>query len=231
MNENYFVLSDIHGCRKELNLILNTILSKNSNPHFIFLGDYVDRGKDSKGVVSDLIDLSKDYKCIFLKGNHEDMLLDRTLGKNAQGNRWDRNGNDATISSYGNLQNILKVHGDFYQNLKLTFETKEFLFVHGGLEPNVPLEKQNEERMLWIRHEFIDSDFDFGKIILYGHTPEFPIRIGFKKICVDTGCVYGNYLTALQLNKFEYFSVKLGDEKTNVGRLDRNILGNNNIRI
>ncbi len=231
MNKEVFVLTDIHGCRNELNVVLDYILNKYSNLKFIFLGDYVDRGPDSKGVVGDLIQLNKDYECVFLKGNHEDMLLDRVKGLNLQGDRWDRNGNDATISSYGNLSNILKVHGEFYDSLKLYFETNKYIFVHGGLEPGVNLQSQDEHKMLWIREDFINSDYDFKKVVIYGHTPKFPIRVNFKKVCVDTGCVYGHYLTALKLSDFEYFSVAKGEKNINVYQLDRNILRDNHINL
>ncbi len=231
MSKVTFVLSDIHGCRKEMNLLLSKILKRFNSPNFIFLGDYVDRGKDSKGVVDDLLQLRNNYECVFLIGNHEDMLLDRAKGINAFGNRWDKNGNDATIFSYGSLSNILKIHGDFYENLNLYYEEKDFLFVHGGLEPNLSLEEQDYQTMLWIRDDFIYSDYDFGKIIIYGHTPQFPIRITFKKICVDTGCVYGKNLTALKLDDFSYFTVPLGGSKIDSGRLDRNALLENNITL
>ncbi len=227
MNENLFVISDIHGCRRELTLLLDNILKMYRSPSFVFVGDYVDRGEDSKGVVDDLLNLSKDYRCIFLMGNHEDMLLDRVTNENKFGSRWDRNGNEATISSYGGLQNILKVHGGFYTNLKLSYEIDGFLFVHGGLKPG--LEETSRQEMLWIRDEFIYSDYDFGKIVIYGHTPSYPIRITYKKICVDTGCVYGGYLTALNLNNFEALHLKLGEKKIDFQRLDRNTLRDNNI--
>ena len=226
---NTFILSDIHGCRSELNVLLDYILANFSDPEFIFLGDYVDRGKDSRGVVEDLLQLARNYKCEFLMGNHENMLLDRTLGINAFGDRWDRNGNDATISSYGNLSNIMRIHGDFYNNLKPYYELDDFIFVHGGLEPGKPLEQQEIQTMIWIRNDFIYSDYDFGKIVIYGHTPSFPIRITFKKICVDTGCVYGENLTALSLGNFEYYTVPLGGRKIDFARLDRNSLRENNI--
>ena len=96
-------------------------------------------------------------------------------------------------------------HEEFYRELRLYYETPEFIFVHGGLKPGVPLEEQQEDDLLWIRGEFITSPEDFGRLVIFGHTPfKQPLQMP-NKIGIDTGAVYGNYLTCLKLPEKEFF--------------------------
>jgi serine/threonine protein phosphatase 1 len=123
------------------------------------------------------------------------------------------NGGLATLDSYSNgesqdVTNLIPMtHLDFFSNLSIYYETDHYIFVHAGLKANVPLEEQNEWDMLWIREEFICSDFDFGKRVIFGHTPfQKPIVLN-NKIGIDTGAVYGNKLTCLELPAEKFYSV------------------------
>lgn len=102
---------------------------------------------------------------------------------------------------------IPTTHLDFFRDLSIYYETDQYIFVHAGLKANVPLEEQNEWDMLWIRQEFIYSDFDFGKRVIFGHTPfQKPIVLD-NKIGIDTGAVYGNKLTCVELPAEKFYSV------------------------
>jgi serine/threonine protein phosphatase 1 len=123
------------------------------------------------------------------------------------------NGGGATLESYakGNVENKTPLfppeHLEFFDNLRLYYETPDYLFVHGGLKPAVPIDQQQEWDMLWIRDEFISSDFDFGKRIIFGHTPFRKPLVLDNKIGIDTGAVYGNKLTCLELPAVQFVSV------------------------
>lgn len=178
----------------------------------VFLGDYIDRGPDSFSVVSYLIDLKK--KCqnaIFLKGNHEEMLegfisgTDRTM--------FLANGGEQTLRSYLKRQYhpssspIPDDHLDFFRSLLPYYETEHFIFVHAGLKAGVDLQQQNSHDLLWIRKQFLQSDYDFGKTVVFGHTPFTEPHISHKKIGIDTGAVYGNKLTCVELPEMVFYSV------------------------
>ena len=96
-------------------------------------------------------------------------------------------------------------HRQFYQGLLLYYETPEYIFVHGGLKPGVALADQVEDDLLWIRGEFITSQEDFGRRVIFGHTPFKQPLLMPNKIGIDTGAVYGNFLTALKLPEEEFF--------------------------
>lgn len=98
-------------------------------------------------------------------------------------------------------------HWQFYDTLKLFYETDDYIFVHAGLKPGVALYEQQEEDLLWIRKEFISSDYNFGKRVIFGHTPMRAPYIRENKIGIDTGAVYGNKLTCVVLPEEKFYSV------------------------
>jgi serine/threonine protein phosphatase 1 len=116
------------------------------------------------------------------------------------------NGGTSTLVSYGLVDSdagkridIPPEHLDFFRGLIPYYETEDYIFVHAGLKPGISLYNQDPTDMLWIRHDFIDSDYDFGKKIIFGHTPLPRPFFGAGKIGIDTGAVYGGKLTCLQL--------------------------------
>jgi serine/threonine protein phosphatase 1 len=209
--ERIFAIGDIHGCFDKLIALMEIIDVDLERDTLLFIGDYIDRGTQSKEVVDYLIDLSRQSgNVVFLKGNHELMLEQYLNGTNQFG--FLANGGLATLDSYSkggapdetNL--IPTTHLDFFRDLRIYYETDQYIFVHAGLKPGVPLEEQNEWDMLWIREEFIYSDFDFGKRVIFGHTP-FQKPIVFEnKIGIDTGAVYGNKLTCVELPAERFYS-------------------------
>lgn len=210
--ERIFAVGDIHGCVDKLVSLMDIIDVDLKKETLVFMGDYIDRGPHSKEVVDYLIDLARGgNRVVFLKGNHELMLQNYLSGKDKLSFLY--NGGEATLGSYmkgGGLNEanlIPPEHLDFFDNLRLYYETENYIFVHGGLKANIPLEHQDEWDMLWIRDEFIYSDFDFGKLVIFGHTPFREPLILDNKIGIDTGAVYGNKLTCVELSAMKFFSV------------------------
>jgi serine/threonine protein phosphatase 1 len=180
----------------------------------VFVGDYLDRGPDAARVVDFIIDLKKNYNpenIICLMGNHERMFLDFLEGH--QEMFFLLNGGTETVISYwGNRwetreRRLPPGHEHFFATLKPYYETEDYIFVHGGLRPGLPLAAQQEEDLLWIRKEFILSEFDFGRRVIFGHTPVRTPLIMANKIGIDTGAVYGNKLTCVLLPEEQFFSV------------------------
>jgi serine/threonine protein phosphatase 1 len=111
------------------------------------------------------------------------------------------------MQSYDRNSPFPSAHFMFYLNLELYYETNDFIFIHAGLKPGVPLELQTEEDLLWIRHEFLASNYDFGKTIVFGHTPFEEPYITPGRIGLDTGAVYGGPLTCMELTSRRLISV------------------------
>lgn len=206
-----FAIGDIHGLYDKLTNLIYT-LPINDDDLLIFLGDYIDRGPDSKKVVDFLIDLKKSRKeelTVFLKGNHEVMFLDYIQGKNIE--LFFYNGGGETIKNYteNGRFSVPDEHIQFYKSLLPLYETDNYVFVHGGLKPGVAIKNQSEEDLFWIRGDFIFSDYNFGKKIIYGHTPSKTFLPYFDKykIGIDTGAIYGGVLSAIMLPDEKIFSV------------------------
>ncbi|HEW91733.1 MAG TPA: serine/threonine protein phosphatase [Thermotogaceae bacterium] len=205
-----YVIGDIHGCFKSLRNLID-ILPLKSDDKLIFLGDYIDRGPNSKEVVEFLIQLSKSYECVFIRGNHEQMLLD-SFKESVISQIWYFNGAAATLKSYGGISKIPTSHMDFFVSTKYYHIIENLFFVHAGVKPKVALENQRLEDFLWIRDEFIYSDDPLpGFKIIFGHTPfEKPLILP-DKIGLDTGCVYGGNLSCLCLEENTIFQVPCSD--------------------
>ncbi|HPC24750.1 MAG TPA: metallophosphoesterase family protein [Fervidobacterium sp.] len=201
-----WAIGDVHGCLNSLEKLIGQISPKDGDK-LIFLGDYIDRGPDSKGTIDFLCSLSKTVDCVFLRGNHEQMLLN-VLDNNEDPYRWVINGARDTWRSYGNMQNILtyEEHMEFFRSTKYYHieesvektngDIEKYLFVHAGIRPNVPIERQDPQELIWIREEFIFKRHNLDCIVVFGHTPLEDVLVEKDKIGIDTGCVYGGKLTA-----------------------------------
>lgn len=188
-----YAIGDIHGQYDELIKMLDT-LSPTSDDTVVFLGDYIDRGLKSPEVLDELIKLrDANTNWQFLFGNHEQLFLDYYIQNGLRFGQytWLQNGGDVTRDSYKpkTLSDYEKAifqftipqqHLDFITGLDLWYETDEYFFVHGGVIPEAPLDdsKDYPDTMLWARDGFIDSDWDWGKKIIFGHTPAYKKKWG-----------------------------------------------------
>ncbi len=213
MDGNLYAIGDIHGSLDSLERLMDKISPDLTRDRLVFVGDYIDRGPQSRGVVAYIIrlqNLARSGHIICLKGNHEAMLLAFLKGEPAE--MFLFNGGMATLEDYwdddwvGDRESLVLPpdHARFYQDLQLYYETPDFIFVHGGLKPGLPLTEQVENDLLWIRGEFIASPKDFGRRVIFGHTPFKQPLVLPNKIGIDTGAVYGNFLTCLKLPEEEF---------------------------
>jgi len=207
-----YAIGDIHGCFDKLKALMDKVDIDLKSDTLVFIGDYIDRGKYSFEVVEYLIDLKSRFpNTVFLKGNHEEMLEKYLAG-------FDKltylvNGGQQALDSY--MRNcsqpdgpqIPRAHLDFFGSLQLYYQTDDYIFVHAGLKSKVPLETQKMDDLLWIRGKFIKSDYNFGKQVVFGHTPLPEPLVQPNKIGIDTGAVYGGKLTCVRLPDLVFFSV------------------------
>lgn len=229
-----FAIGDLHGCRAELEVMLTAIgQSEKLTPADIvlFIGDYVDRGPDSKGVIELLLAFAKAHpKTIFLKGNHEDMLLAYLGLPGRDGMAYLMNGGTQFLMSYGlamgegpppTPEEVFAVlppeHLEFLKNLDTYVLLPDFIFAHAGLNPLRDLRLQVEDDVLWIRDEFISNRHYFGRPIVFGHTPYEDVLFNLPfKIGIDTGCVYGNKLSCIETRERKILQVSSGSTKVTV---------------
>lgn len=201
IRQRLLAVGDIHGCLDHLERLMDRVAPTPSD-RIVFLGDYIDRGPDGRGVIDYLIDFGRRFpKSVFIKGNHEAMFLDFLAGRNPW--LFLYNGGASTLESYreeGGVR-IPKTHLDFLENLPLYYETGGFIFVHAGMRPGKSLEEQQEKDLLWIRDEFIRSSFDWGKTVVFGHTPQQTPLLEKNRVCVDTGAVFGNALSCCDVER------------------------------
>jgi serine/threonine protein phosphatase 1 len=216
--ERIYAIGDVHGCARLLDALLARINADTAGARrrLVFLGDYVDRGEDSKGVIDRLLTLgAQEPDTIFLKGNHEQAILDflEDPGRNEDWLHW---GGDKTLESYGvadiwsktpdRLASELKermpqAHVEFIEKLELWRILGDYAFVHAGFRPGVPLPDQTEADCLWIRGEFHNAAPDGRpkETVVHGHHPvKKPQDLGWR-IAVDTGAVWSDALTAVAL--------------------------------
>jgi len=212
-NERIFILGDIHGCLDMLKRMMDKIKWQPDKDRLIFLGDYIDRGKNPKGVVDYILALEKissHIQCLI--GNHEAAFLDYLTGREKR--LFLINGGYSTLESYdkgrdGQKNSLVPPdHLEFYESLETYLDLDDYYVVHAGFRPGIPLTKQNFEDMIWIRDPFIFSAHDFGKKVIFGHTPFSEPLILENKIGLDTGAVYGNKLTCLELPEFKFHFVE-----------------------
>ncbi|MEY9180591.1 metallophosphoesterase family protein [Bradyrhizobium sp. USDA 313] len=202
MSQTY-AIGDLHGCLDQLKQLVELCErdAGEGRSKFVFLGDYIDRGPDSRGVVEFLMDLQRwsPDEIICLRGNHEDLLLAALEGEDAE-LVWRQNGAQFTLASYKakTPRDIPITHLDWLRSLPVFHDDGIRFFVHAGVHPDRPLHLQRRRDLLWIREPFLSSDKDFGRLIVHGHTP---LSSGIpdqrsNRLNIDTGAVYGRALTS-----------------------------------
>jgi serine/threonine protein phosphatase 1 len=198
-----YAVGDIHGSLDKLKGLIAACCkhADGRDMSLVFLGDYIDRGWQSAGVVRFLmsLELETPERIIALKGNHEAWALS-VLDDSTALSVWLRNGGGATLSSYGvnDVGDLPRAHLNWMRALRLSYDDGRRFFVHAGVNPALPLDAQKEEDMLWIREPFLTDDREYGRLIVHGHTP---LVAGVPELCgnrlnLDTAAVFGGPLTA-----------------------------------
>ena len=223
-----YAIGDIHGQLDQLldleaQIAADAASSDAERRVLIYLGDYVDRGSASAGVIEHMIAAPpQGFERGTLKGNHEALLLEFLIDPDA-GTNWVINGGDAALASYGidveddvpgDEDRLLSLHRRFtaalppahrafLEGLATSHAEGDYFFAHAGIRPGVPLEAQDPVDLIWIRYPFLQSKADFGKVVVHGHTPDSEPVERSNRIGIDTGAVYGGRLTALVLDRAE----------------------------
>lgn len=201
----YYAIGDIHGKSDMLEIALKHLVGKlQRNDTVIFLGDYIDRGEDSRGVIKIIKSfLGTHDNVVALRGNHEAMMLSAYDNPEIEP-LWLQNGGIEMLLSYGDTiedwRNRIPMEDlEFLSSTITEWSVRHFHFVHAGVVPPgvIPDLPMGLDPRLWIRDEFIQSDSDFGKIIVFGHTVQFDNKplVMHNKIGLDTGAVFGGRLS------------------------------------
>ena len=217
-----YAVGDIHGradLLDHLHALIDTDFRERSTPvvHLVYLGDYVDRGPNSAGVLEQLATGPSDFvKVTLLRGNHEEMLL-RFLDDPSVGPAWRQLGGLETLHSYGiDVSSVLKDEGypglsarlyeaipqhhlAMLDRLEPSFTIGDYFFCHAGVRPGIPLEQQQAEDLTWIRAPFLEAKEDFGKVVVHGHSPTDQPDLRANRINIDTGAYATGRLTCLVL--------------------------------
>ncbi len=219
-----YAIGDIHGRDDLLEDLLGQITDHAAHHPadkrvIVFLGDYVDRGWQSRQVLNRLSKLEMpDFDTVFLKGNHEEALLS-FLEDPYILDSWRQYGGLETLHAYGLkdlnfradedylrevhcsfVEAFPQQHRSFLEGLPSSYELGGYLFAHAGVRPGVPLEQQEERDLRWIRDEFLESHIDFGKRVVHGHCPEEEPQVRPNRIGIDTGAYITGVLTAAVLD-------------------------------
>jgi serine/threonine protein phosphatase 1 len=216
-NSRQIAVGDIHGCAKTFRVLVRDELRLTSSDHLIVLGDMIDRGPDSKGVIDEIIALKeRGIRVQVLQGNHEEMMINASQS-NESNDYWIRNGGQETLDSFGvkYVSDIPSTYLDFIRHTEIYVETAEYIFVHAGLNFNKSDPFSDYDSMKWIRKMEVDPTKIGNRTIVHGHVPApLPLLLKLRKfnINLDAGCVYkdipgmGNLL-AYDVSNKKFFSV------------------------
>lgn len=214
--QRVYAVGDIHGCLERLielheQIAADVTARPADDIWLVHLGDYVDRGPESAQVVEWLLagPPVPDATCVNLMGNHEEMMLSAVAAtEQGPANHWLTNGGADALMSWGVPRNtphktwaehIPKEHLIFLRDLRLHHVVGPYFFVHAGIRPGVPIDKQARADLLWIREPFLSSKADHGSIVVHGHTPRQEPTVRANRIGIDTGAVIGGVLTCVVL--------------------------------
>jgi serine/threonine protein phosphatase 1 len=218
-SERIYAIGDIHGrldlLERAIAAIQRDVEERGPAALTVTLGDYVDRGPESRGVLDRLAGDPFPTPYVALKGNHE-ALLEEFLTDATTGSYWRQQGGAQTLQSYGirlgrligsNFATAQKqfeaalpqAHRQFLDSLKISFTRGAYFFCHAGVRPEVPLDQQSDHDMLWIRDDFLSSSRNFGKIVVHGHTPVPEPVVLPNRISIDTGAFMTGRLTCVAL--------------------------------
>lgn len=219
-DERVYAIGDIHGCLAETELLLQQIkldsdYRDEARTYVIFLGDVVDRGPDSKGVIELLMNFPYSFaEPVFIMGNHEEMMVRGLMSEPDVLPNWLKYGGYACAESYGvskrklmgqdpsSLQRILRPaiprrHVEFLAGFLDYVQFGDFLFTHAGIRPGIPLERQASRELRWIREPFLSFEGNHGVMVVHGHTISPEIEIKGNRIGLDTGAYQTGRLSAV----------------------------------
>lgn len=221
-DQRLYAIGDIHGRLDLLNRLLSMIEADArayplKSRKIIFLGDYVDRGMDSRGVLARLIQpMPEGMQALFLRGNHDDMLLQFLDGEDDVLGGWLQLGGTSTLASYGVnpfsaagkpeilrqalIQKMPPEHRSFLEQTLFSVTLGDYTFVHAGLRPGVGMTEQTNEDKMWIRGDFLFSEQAFETMVVHGHTIKPEADIKANRIGIDTGAFATGHLTCLVLD-------------------------------
>lgn len=215
-----YAIGDIHGCAAELDRLHALIaedaarLADGLKAVRVYLGDYVDRGPDSKGVIDRLIEARETGDAVFLIGNHDAELM-AYLGDPATLARWRAIGATETLASYGMppppvnpspaalaayaaqfRMQVPEAHMAFLQALRPCWRSGDLFFAHAGVRPGLKLDEQSVQDLMWIREPFLSSGRNFGAFVVHGHSSGYRIDMRANRLCIDTGAYATGALSA-----------------------------------
>ena len=208
-------IGDLHGCRLQLAKLLDAI-APTADDTLVFLGDYVDRGPDSRGVIDKLIELKSQFRCVFLRGNHE-LMMSRSRTSTSEHRMWLQVGGAQTLGSYGKtpgrsgtLDDVPEAHWKFFDDCFDYHETDAHLFVHATVLADKPMVEQTEDSLFW---DFFEEPIAHvsGKTMICGHSSqkEGTILDHGTAICIDTFAYGGGNLTALDVHSYDYWQADI----------------------
>jgi serine/threonine protein phosphatase 1 len=217
--ERIYAIGDIHGRLDCLDSIMSQISydeagRDKADTTIVFLGDLIDRGADSRGVIERAMDIAGRYKTVFLMGNHEEILIRAWEGDSRAAALLHRVGGRETVMSYGvpasdydagDLGELMTLVGDrippehieFLREFRESYLHGDYLFVHAGIRPGIPLAAQDPLDMRWIRREFLDDSRDHGPMVIHGHSITEDVDLQTNRIGIDTGAFASGKLTAI----------------------------------
>ncbi|HEX4173630.1 MAG TPA: metallophosphoesterase family protein [Acetobacteraceae bacterium] len=224
--QRVYAVGDVHGCLDRLESVHELIAADlaerpTEQAVLVHLGDYVDRGPESAGVVARLAEgaVLRDVSTVNLMGNHEHMMLAALATGDAEAAElWLANGGADSLVSWGvprsaqprEWPTYLPVpHLLFLRDLAVSHQAGGYLFVHAGIRPGIPLERQSRHDLMWIREPFLSSKQAFGPVVVHGHTPRQEPVVRPNRIGIDTGAVMGGVLTCavLEENRLGFITV------------------------
>ncbi|MEP6018984.1 MAG: metallophosphoesterase family protein [Paracoccaceae bacterium] len=219
MDKVIYAIGDVHGRDDLLSQLHNDIrahhqlLHSHRGAELVYVGDYIDRGPDSAAVIDRAMAGLDRFQSTCLLGNHEAMMLECLDTDNQHvWTNWLFNGGEETLLSLGvspsaaggDPKELTDALGPdrvaWLKALALSYEAGPYLFVHAGIVPNVPLDQQQPQDLLWIRSRFLDSNVDHGRMVIHGHTPSEEPVVKHNRICIDTGAAFYGQLTAVVLD-------------------------------
>ena len=218
------VISDIHGEYELFDALLKKINYNHEEDQLILLGDYIDRGPKSKDVLNRVMDL-KEKGAIVLRGNHDEMMVHAVDDEPKARDRWARNKGEVTLQTYDPSIDKIQIpdcdefekHVEFIRSLDYFYETDDYIFVHGGVEPGTPVEESDPFKLIWIREEFY-LGYNGEKTVVFGHTPtsilqgkgNHNVYFGENNVIgIDGAAAYGGRLNCLELpSKKVYYTSK-----------------------